>query len=347
MRVFIEKLFIVLFCLYNAYRIEISKDIVFFFLISLIFSIILDLISHKTIKILIYFLFLTLCLYENTFIFYLPLILYNLYLDFNFYSLLAFSFFLIDFHLFNILLSFISIYLSSQTRNFSHFINENKLIRDDLKEDTIYLKKYNKQLQIDREKNIHIAILSERNRISREIHDSIGHSISSSILQVEALRTISADDTKESLNLLQNTLSKGMDDIRNSIHNLYNESLDLKERIEKICQEAISLDIDLSYNLEEPLTYDFKFDILSIIRESITNSIKHSNATKLSINLITQPKFHTIVIKDNGRSLYEEENLLNKGIGLLSMDEIARKYDGFLNYDSKDGFKIYISLMKG
>ncbi|WP_158016413.1 sensor histidine kinase [Tissierella creatinophila] len=270
-----------------------------------------------------------------------------MYLEFNFHSLLVLPLLFVNFSIINLLISTISIYFSHMTKGFNLFLNENKMIRDGLKEDAIYLRKYNEQLKIDREKNIYIAILTERNRIAREIHDSIGHSISSGILQVEALKVVSNDNTIKGLDLLQNTLSSGMDDIRNSIHNLYNDSLDLRKRIESLCDEAISLNISLNYKLDEPLSYDLKFDILSIIRESITNTIKHSDANKLNINLLTQPKFYSIIIKDNGKNFNETKDLLSKGIGLISMDEIARKYNGFLNYEFKDGFKIHITLMKG
>lgn len=347
MRNFIEKLFVVIFCLYNTYIIDPSKDLVFFFLISIIISFALDLFNSKRIKILIYLVFLLLCFYDSFFIYYFPLILYTMYLEFNFHSLLVLPLLFVNFSIINLLISTISIYFSHMTKGFNLFLNENKMIRDGLKEDAIYLRKYNEQLKIDREKNIYIAILTERNRIAREIHDSIGHSISSGILQVEALKVVSNDNTIKGLDLLQNTLSSGMDDIRNSIHNLYNDSLDLRKRIESLCDEAISLNISLNYKLDEPLSYDLKFDILSIIRESITNTIKHSDANKLNINLLTQPKFYSIIIKDNGKNFNETKDLLSKGIGLISMDEIARKYNGFLNYEFKDGFKIHITLMKG
>jgi signal transduction histidine kinase len=233
------------------------------------------------------------------------------------------------------------------TKKFNVFLDENKTVRDELKEDTIYLKKYNEQLKIDREKNIHIAILTERNRIARELHDSIGHAISSSILQVEALKIVSDNTMLESLNLLQDTLNNGMNDIRNSIHNLYNESLDLKNRIESLCSEIPTIEIDLIYRLGDDLPYDLKFDILSIIREAITNCVKHSNATELKISLLNQPKFYSIIIKDNGSKFNKTDNLLTKGIGLLSMNEIANKYNGFLNYEFDNGFKIHLTLMKG
>lgn len=227
------------------------------------------------------------------------------------------------------------------------FIEQNKAVRDELKENTIYLKKYNEQLKIDREKNIHIAILTERNRIARELHDSIGHSISSSILQVEALKVISDDTMMEGLSLLQNTLNNGMNDIRSSIHNLYNKSLDLESRIESLCSEIPTIEVQLIYRLEDNLSYDLKFDILSVIREAITNCVKHSDATELKISLLNQPKFYSIIIKDNGTKFDKISNLLSKGIGLNSMGEIAIKYKGFLNYEFDNGFKIHLTLMKG
>lgn len=348
MRKFLEKFFIILFCLYNTYKINPNKDLVIYFLISLIISLILDLIKNRKIKSIIYIAFVIICFPYSLFIFYLPLILYNMYIDFKIYAIFTLPLVFKNFSVVNLFISIASVYLSIMTVRYSRILNENKIVRDELKEDTLYLEKYNKQLKIDKEKNIHIAILTERNRIARELHDSIGHSISSSILQVEALKVISKEDNVvENLDILQNTLKDGMDDIRKSIHNLYNESLNLKDQIEKICAKIPTIDIEIIYRLDNDLNYDLKFDILSIVKEGITNCTKHSNATELKISLISQPKFHSIVMKDNGTKIDEKKFLPNKGIGLFSMDEIASKYNGFLNYKFDDGFKIHITLMKG
>lgn len=346
MRKFIEKFFIILFCLFNSYNLNHSSDLVFYFLFTLIVSLILDLLPNKIIKTSIYILFLGLCLYNNSFVFYLPLILYNMYLDYNLYSFLPLLLILNNFFIMNLLVALISLYLSSMTLRFDLFIDENKIIRDELKEDTIYLKRYNEQLKIDREKNIHIAILTERNRIARELHDSIGHSISSSILQVGALKMMPSGETMAGLNQLQKTLSDGMDNIRMSIHNLYKESLDLESSIEKLCGEVAGFSIDFNYQIENDLIYDLKFDILSIVKESIANCVKHSNANTLSINLIEQPKFYSIIIRDNGTEYHKDKSQNNTGIGLLSMEDISSKYNGFLNYEFDQGFKIHLTLMK-
>lgn len=348
MRKFWEKSLILMLCLYNSFSINLNDNLHFYFIISIIFSCFLDLITNNRIKITVYTLFLILCFYNAHCLFYLPLILYNGYLDYGKYVLLIFPLIWIDFSLINFLFSIISIHLAAMTKEHNILLNENKIVRDKLKEDTLYLQKYNEQLRIDREKNIQIAILTERNRIARELHDSIGHGISSSILQVEVLKFISTEDrVLKKLDILQETLKRGMEDIRKSIHNLYNESLDLKRQIEKLCGETPNLNIELIYKIEEDLSYDLKFDILSVVREGITNCVKHSNATKLKVTILDQPKFYTIIIKDNGTNFNKNTLTSSKGIGLISIKEIAYKYNGFVNYSFDKGFKIHLTLMKG
>lgn len=344
MRKLIEKSIIILFSLYASYKMNINIDFVFYFLLSIVFSLSLDLMTNKKVRYFTYILFLILVIYDNLFLFYLPLILYNVYFDFKFYSIFFLCILLIDFHPIVFLLSILSLYLSQSITKMDNILKENRNVRDNLKEDTLYLKKYNEQLKVDKEKNIHIAILTERNRIAREIHDSIGHAISSSILQVNALKVVADKDLEKSLNLLQDTLNNGMNEIRNSLHDLRNESFDLKTKIEFLIDEVPSLDIQFTYNIGNNLNYELKFDILSIVKEAITNTLKHSNATKMNISLFNQPKFYSIIIEDNGDKLPLFEN---KGIGLESMSDTADKHGGFFNYKFENGFKIHLTLMKG
>lgn len=347
MRRFLEKSIIICFCLFNSYKNIAESNLVLYFLISIIISFSLDLVKYKNISYLLSFLFIGLSIYDSGYTYYLPLILYNLYLDFNYYIFFVSPFFLINFSFLGIFIAICSVYMSINTHRYHIFIEENKIVRDGLKEDTIYLKRFNEQLKIDREKNIHIAVLTERNRIARELHDSIGHTISSSILQVEALKISSDGATEVGLNQLQETLDNGMNDIRNSIHNLHRESFDLENKINSLISEISHIDVELNYGLEGDLPYDLKFDIISLVKEGITNCVKHSNASTLNITLVSQPKFYSIIIKDNGSDYQDSERKSSDGIGLISMKEIAGKYNGFLNYGYDKGFKIHITLMKG
>lgn len=348
MRILWEKAVVATFCLYNTYKIKPDGNLAFYFLISIIFSLMMDLLNNKKIKAIIYISFAMICFSDTLFVFYLPLILYNMYLDFNTYIIFSLPLIFMNFSLSNSFISVISVYLAAMTKKHKLILDENKTVRDKLKGETLYLEKYNKQLKIDKEKDVHIAILTERNRIARQLHDSIGHVISSSILQVEALKIISTEDNViKNLNTLQKTLKNGMEDIRKSIHNLYNESLDLESQIEKLCNEVPAIDTEIIYRIEDNLSYNLKFDILSVVKEGITNCIKHSNATKLRISLFSQPKFYSIIIRDNGNNFDKKTLLSTKGIGLVSMKEIANKYNGFLNYKFDNGFKIHLTLMKG
>lgn len=344
MRKLIERSIIAIFSLYATYKLSIKIDLVFYFLISIIFSIVLGLLMNKKLRYTFYLAFIFLIFYDPVFLFYFPLIFYNIYMDFKKYSILFIPILSIYFSPMLILIFILSLYLAQSTYGIEKTLKENRNIRDNLKEDTLYLKKYNEQLKIDKEKNIHIAILTERNRIAREIHDSIGHAISSSILQVKALKILSGKDLEEPLNSLQDTLNNGMNDIRNSLQGLRNESFDLKNKIEDLIDEIPNLHVEFLYNMDEDLEYHLKFDILSVIKEAITNTLKHSNATKLNISLFSQPKFYSINIEDNGTKLPSLENM---GIGLDYINETANKYNGLLNYKFEDGFKLHLALMKG
>ena len=348
MRRFLEKLFIVSFCLYNTYKAYPEENLPLYFLIVIIISSLLEIVDSKKIKGFLYILFGAMALYYELFVLYIPVVVYDLHDDFNIFTVFTVPLIFTNYYPINLLLSIISVYISIITKKHKEILEENIKARDKIREDSLLLEKYNEQLKKDREKNIHIAILTERNRIAKKLHDAIGHTLSSSILQVESLKIISKEKAViEKLDILQDTLTKGMEEIRKSIHNLYNESLDLRDQIEKLCTNVPNIDVELIYKIEDNLSYDMKFDIISVVKEGITNCVKHSNADKLKISLLEQPKFYSIIIKDNG-SIFDEEALQRpKGIGLTSIKEIASKYNGFLNYSFDNGFKIHLTLMKG
>lgn len=347
MRRSIEKSLILILCLYNSYFFNTETDIVFLLLSCLAISILLDLFPSQGYVLLLYATFAILCFYNVDYIIYLPLIIYNAYMDFKIYALILLVLFLLQISIPGLLLSIIAVYLSYNTAQYYLLINKNKITRDSLIEDTLYLRKYTEQLEISKEKNIHIAVLTERNRIARELHDSIGHAISSAILQVEALKIILEKSTAiGDLNVLQDTLKNGMDDIRASIHNLYNKSLDLESRIYELGKDIPGINVKLNNRIGMDISHELKFDILSVVKESITNCAKHSNGNEIIIDLFNQPRFYSISIKDNGTLFNHNANILDKGIGLSSMQELADKYNGFFYYGFDKGFKIHLTLMK-
>lgn len=152
MRRLLEKLIIVSLCLLNSYYINPDLNLVFYLLISVIFSTSLDLAKSRKFRALVSILFIGLSVYDPAFINYLPLILYNLYLDYKFYIIFTIPIFFISFSLLNLIVAFISVYMSITADSYKLFVDDNIIMRDNLKEDALYLRKYNEQLKVDREK---------------------------------------------------------------------------------------------------------------------------------------------------------------------------------------------------
>ncbi len=196
---------------------------------------------------------------------------------------------------------------------------------------------------------IEMATLHERNRIAREIHDNVGHLLTRSILQVGALNTINKNpDIAPHYQQLSTTLNQAMDTIRASVHNLYHSGIDLKSSIEGFMETIESPQIYLHYDvnqISQTITYHF----LSIIKEAVNNTIRHSNADTVHISLMEHPRFYQLTIEDNGTIAKADFNLTNNtsyGMGLSSIQERISSLQGTMKIFTTNGFKIFITVMK-
>lgn len=219
-------------------------------------------------------------------------------------------------------------------------------LQDSLTERTLQNEAQKRQLQNEVLKNSEAAILAERNRISGELHNSIGHTISTAILQVNALQYITAqDEVKTNLKVLQHSLETGLTEIRGCLHNLHNNSFDLHTGIEKlIASAAQTVRIQLTYKTET-MPYTLKYDILSVIKECLSNTLKHSGATAMMISILEHPAFYSVSVQDNGIGCSDAKSCVT-GIGLTVLSEIAAKHNGAIHFYSQDGFKVHITFPK-
>ena len=100
------------------------------------------------------------------------------------------------------------------------------------------LEKKNQDLLEKQDTEVYLATLKERNRIAREIHDNVGHMLSRSILMVGALKTVNqAENLKVPMEQLDQTLNEAMTNVRQSVHDLHDESVNLKEVMESLAEE--------------------------------------------------------------------------------------------------------------
>lgn len=216
-------------------------------------------------------------------------------------------------------------------------------IRQDLKDYNTNLNIKNRELIAKQDYEVTNATLNERNRIAREIHDSIGHTLSGSILQIAALTAVVRDEAVAShLKEVNERLTDGMNSIRASIHNIHEESVDLNLKITEMVNSFDFCPIEYIYDVERDLSSKAKYALIYIVRESLTNIMKYSNASHVSLNISELPGFYKIIIHDNGTAF--SSSAVTAGMGTVSMYDRINSLGGTINITKDNGYRIYITI---
>ncbi|MGI6206554.1 MAG: sensor histidine kinase [Anaerovoracaceae bacterium] len=242
-------------------------------------------------------------------------------------------------------------------------------ISDTAEEHRIDLERRNRLLREQQDTEIYTATLRERNRIAREIHDNVGHTLSRCILMTGAIATVNTDEKlKEPIGQLEEQLNQAMTKIRESVHDLHDDSVDLKEAAELLIRDFKACEPDLECMVSHFVPKEVKYCFLSVLREALTNVVKHSNATQVHIKIIEHPAIYQLTIHDNGTVLppgtsqgegsaggpdgtdagdgqYYGDRL-NGGIGLENMRDRVKALHGSISITAGNGFRIFISIPK-
>ena len=218
-------------------------------------------------------------------------------------------------------------------------------LTDDAKERAELLEHKNRELMEKQDYEVRLATLAERNRIAREIHDNVGHLLTRSILQIDALRvTCSSDSTvTNELEMIKSTMTDAMDSIRSSVHDLHDESISLKTQLEKLIEGFKFCPVRLRYDADY-LPTDFRVCFSAVSKEALSNIARHSNATEAAITVTEHPAFCQLVIWDNGTK--QEKPIAVRGIGLENMAQRVNALGGIFRTDNENGFRIFISIPK-
>lgn len=217
-------------------------------------------------------------------------------------------------------------------------------LRDYSQEQNILMVKKNRELASMQETQVHLATLKERNRIAREIHDNVGHMLTRSILQAAALDAINQNDTLSApLHELQDTLNTAMTNIRTSVHDLHDDSVDLENVIRQSLTALTDFDLSFEYDMAPYVPRDIKYTLIAIVKEAASNIIKHSNGNHVQVLLREHPVFYQCSIRDNGRV---DKIKNNQGIGLLNMKERIEGLKGTFFLSHENGFHILITIPK-
>lgn len=221
---------------------------------------------------------------------------------------------------------------------------ELRRLRDTSKEHELLVEEKNRRMREQQDAELYAATLKERNRIAREIHDNVGHMLTRSILQMGAIKTINTNEIlKEPLEGLHETLNTAMTNIRISVHDLHDESIDLHSALCEIVDGVDKAEIYLNYDMSKHVPRTIKYCFISIVKEAVNNMLKHSNATHMDIIVQEHPAFYQLLIQDNGSNAKMNAS---DGIGLTNMKDRVKALNGNIKISSDTGFKILISIIK-
>jgi signal transduction histidine kinase len=185
------------------------------------------------------------------------------------------------------------------------------------------------------------ATLQERNRIARDIHDSLGHSLTALNLQLEtALKLWQSNPTKAQAFLERSKQlgSMALSEVRQSVSALRADPLQgrpLEEAIAALAEEvqrSTGILPTCSMVLGHPLPTEINTALYRIVQEALTNICKYASATVIKIKLKATLTDLRLTIEDNGRGFNLDKN--TTGFGLQSMRERTLALGGQFKIDS-------------
>ena len=233
------------------------------------------------------------------------------------------------------------------------------------KEENARIRKLNEQLNQANDQLRDYAVnmermtqMRERNRLAREIHDTLGHTLTGIIMGADAglaLLDVAPEESKKRLQVVAQTARDGLTDVRRSIKALRPDALEhysLAQALEGLvenfrlttsaqityCQEAGELNLDSD---EEDALY-------RVVQEGMTNAVRHGRADRIAIRVTRTGDVVTVNVRDNGTGCAKPE----EGFGLRHMRERLQMLGGTLSYgnleqgaqDGYTGFFITVRL---
>jgi len=193
----------------------------------------------------------------------------------------------------------------------------------------------------------HVAILEERQRLARDLHDSVTQALYGINLYVEAatghLDLGQLDEARQHLNDIQHTAQESLTDIRLLIYELRPPVLEqdglvaaLQNRLYTVENRA-ELKSKLKSNLKERLPLSVEEGLYRIAQETLNNTLKHAQANNIEIYIQRAKGTITMEISDDGKG-FDPATACQEGcLGILSMQERASEQDWIFSLDSSPG----------
>lgn len=189
-----------------------------------------------------------------------------------------------------------------------------------------------------------LAVSHERNRLARELHDTLAHTLSSQILTLEALKLSSNPADKElniSLDQLIDNTRKGLADTRRALKDLRAKQLEDLGLVAAL--KSLIADTASRTNCAATCTISENLPVLSlkveqcmyrIAQEAVENILRHADATMLGLKLIREDSQIKLEIIDNGKGFIQSGVDSREKLGITGMQERAVEAGGIFSMES-------------
>jgi signal transduction histidine kinase len=192
-----------------------------------------------------------------------------------------------------------------------------------------------------------LAVTQERNRVARELHDTLAHTLSGLAVQLEAVRSIWRSAPEKSYTMLEDSLQTtraGLTESRQAIQALRAsplEDLGLILALRNLAESAASragttLNLELPGSLEK-LPPDVEQSLFRAAQEALENIVRHAEAKSIEVQLTQEVHSLTLSIRDDGQGFEPEKVDAQKHLGLKGLRERVELFGGNLQIQSKPG----------
>lgn len=195
------------------------------------------------------------------------------------------------------------------------------------------------------------SIMRERTRIARDIHDTLGHTMTGAIIQLEAAKKlihVDADKSLEAINKSQQITRDGLDEVKKAIKTLRPVNIEdgvLVDALEALFPQSeknFGIQIKREIQIGDIRDDALKVTLYRIIQEAITNSVRHGDATELTVIIKDKRNDIELVIVDNGKGC----SSVHEGYGLRGIRERVQSFDGQVKIRTRlnEGFQVLITI---
>ncbi|MDR2992511.1 MAG: hybrid sensor histidine kinase/response regulator transcription factor [Bacillus cereus] len=212
-----------------------------------------------------------------------------------------------------------------------HLLIVNHKQNEAIRKQNAVLEQYMSQIE-------HITLAEERNRLSSELHDTVGHAYTSIIMGMETLRTELATEMGiQRLDSLLEMGRKSIEDVRGYLHQMDSscQSSSLIQSLQNLgaeFQEHAQVNVSFrTFGEEYQLSRQAKIAFVRCLQECLTNAVRHGQGTEIIVSLQFEQQYTRLEVQDNGKGNVEWQ----EGFGMNAMKERAMNLQGHLSVYTK------------